>query len=179
MRRTTNSENKWSSAEMGLMPAMRTFVRSPTIIRLIRIICVVLIFYPYCVHRATVLHLNGPSKLACFPSLGGARMLVYVRPSNEALLRARVPGAHRPTCVFFQSFLSSTFLLYPERKASPQEGGQVAPPLRVSNEHCFIVRVPRARGAPGRPHNIFRTSFHAFATFALRGASPLAGSGTI
>ena len=25
-----------------------------------------------------------------------------------------------------------------------QEGGQVAPPLRVSNEHCFIVRVPRA-----------------------------------
>jgi hypothetical protein len=28
-----------------------------------------------------------------FPSLGRAPMLVYVRPSNEALLRARVPGA--------------------------------------------------------------------------------------
>ena len=36
---------------------------------------------------------NDPSKLACFPSLGRAPMLVYVRPSNEALLRARVPGA--------------------------------------------------------------------------------------
>src|SRR6185295_14242255 len=32
---------------------------------------------------------------------------------------------------------------------------------------------------PGRPHIIFRTSFHSFATFALRGASPLTGSGTI
>jgi len=28
-----------------------------------------------------------------FPSLGRVPMLVYVRPSNEALLRARVPGA--------------------------------------------------------------------------------------
>ncbi len=34
-----------------------------------------------------------PSKLACFSSFGRAPMLVYVRPSNEALLRARVPGA--------------------------------------------------------------------------------------
>jgi hypothetical protein len=47
----------------------------------------------YCAHRATTIHLNDPSKLACFPSLGRAPMLVYVRPSNEALLRARVPGA--------------------------------------------------------------------------------------
>ena len=30
-----------------------------------------------------------------FPSLGRAPMLVYVRPSNEALLRVRVPGAQR------------------------------------------------------------------------------------
>jgi hypothetical protein len=36
--------------------------------------------------------INAPSKLACF-SLGRAPTLVYVRPSNEALLRARVPGA--------------------------------------------------------------------------------------
>ena len=36
---------------------------------------------------------NNPSKLARFSSLGRAPMLVYVRPSNEALLRARVPGA--------------------------------------------------------------------------------------
>ena len=34
-----------------------------------------------------------PSKLVCFPSLGRAPMLVYVRPLNEVLLRARVPGA--------------------------------------------------------------------------------------
>ena len=47
----------------------------------------------YCAHRTTLINLNDPSKLACFPSLGRAPMLVYVRPSNEALLRARVPGA--------------------------------------------------------------------------------------
>src|ERR1051325_12129145 len=48
----------------------------------------------HCAHRATVTHfINAPSKLACFPSFGRASMLVYVRPSNEALLRARVPGA--------------------------------------------------------------------------------------
>jgi hypothetical protein len=32
----------------------------------------------------------------------------------------------------------------PTRRTSRQEDGQVAPPLRVSDEHCFIVRVPRA-----------------------------------
>jgi hypothetical protein len=37
----------------------------------------------HCAHRATVIHLLDPSKLACFPSFGGAPMLVYVRPSNE------------------------------------------------------------------------------------------------
>ena len=31
--------------------------------------------------------------LVCFSSPRRAPMLVYVRPSNEALLRARVPGA--------------------------------------------------------------------------------------
>ncbi len=36
---------------------------------------------------------NASSKLTCVPTLGRAPMLVYVRPSNEALLRARVPGA--------------------------------------------------------------------------------------
>jgi len=46
-----------------------------------------------CAHRTTTIHLNDPSKLARVPSLGRAPMLVYVRPSNEALLRARVPGA--------------------------------------------------------------------------------------
>src|SRR5713101_328360 len=36
---------------------------------------------------------NGPSKLARFTLPGKAPVLVYVRPSNVALLRARVPGA--------------------------------------------------------------------------------------
>ena len=36
---------------------------------------------------------NNPSTLDCFFYLGRAPTLVYVRPSNEALLRARVPGA--------------------------------------------------------------------------------------
>jgi len=49
--------------------------------------------------------------------------------------------------VLFQSVSSSTFVLHRERKASPQEGGQMAPLLRWSNEHYFIVRVPRAREA--------------------------------
>ena len=36
-------------------------------------------------------------------------MLVYVRPSNEALLRARVPGAQDQWGVPFPSFLSCAF----------------------------------------------------------------------
>jgi hypothetical protein len=47
----------------------------------------------HCAHRGTIRHLIDPSKLAYFFSPGRAPMLVYVRPSNEALLRARVPGA--------------------------------------------------------------------------------------
>ena len=33
---------------------------------------------------------DAPSKLARFPALGRAPVLVHVRPANEALLRARV-----------------------------------------------------------------------------------------
>jgi len=47
----------------------------------------------HCAHRATTIDLINPSKLACCSSLGRALMLVYVRPSNEALLGARVPEA--------------------------------------------------------------------------------------
>src|SRR6267143_2685039 len=43
-------------------------------------------------HRATM-NTNGPSKLVRFTLPGRTPMLVYVRPSNEALLKARVPGA--------------------------------------------------------------------------------------
>ena len=47
----------------------------------------------YCAHRAAVIYPIDPSKLARVLSLGRGSMLVYVRPSNEALLRASVPGA--------------------------------------------------------------------------------------
>ena len=47
----------------------------------------------HCAHRATTVDIIVPSKLACLSSLGRATMLVYVWPSNEALLRERVPGA--------------------------------------------------------------------------------------
>jgi hypothetical protein len=41
---------------------------------------------------SSIFHID-PSQLASFFSLGRVPMLVYMRPSNEALLRARVPGA--------------------------------------------------------------------------------------
>jgi hypothetical protein len=39
----------------------------------------------HCAHRATSVDLIDPSKLACFPPPGRVSMLVYVRPSNEAI----------------------------------------------------------------------------------------------
>jgi hypothetical protein len=48
---------------------------------------------PLCPSLRTSNNIYAPSKLTCTPSHGRALMLVYVRPSNEALLRARVPGA--------------------------------------------------------------------------------------
>ena len=57
----------------------------------------------HCAHRATVIHSIDPSKLGCVPSLGRATHVGHVRPSNEALLRAR-SGSTKPTWVAFQSF---------------------------------------------------------------------------
>ena len=74
----------------------------------------------HCAHRATVIKLNDPTKLACFPSLGRAPALVYMRPSNEALLRARVPGAQDqrgcPSNPFHLLLSSSTQSGRPPRK---------------------------------------------------------------
>jgi hypothetical protein len=55
-------------------------------------------------------------------------MLVYVRPSNEAL---------------------------PTPYTSLSGSGRGCPLLRASNEHIPIVRVLRARRAPGRSLTIF------------------------
>jgi hypothetical protein len=43
--------------------------------------------------RTATRFIDAHSNLVRPPSLGRALMLVEVRPSNEALLRARVPGA--------------------------------------------------------------------------------------
>ena len=76
-----------------------------------------------CAHRTARVILNDPSKLACVPALGRAPMLVYVRPSSEALLRARVPGA-QDQC----GCASSPF--YRVRSAS--ERGITATPIPLS-----------------------------------------------
>jgi hypothetical protein len=47
----------------------------------------------YCAHRATVIHLNAPSKLACYPFRDGGLIDLLLRASNEGLLRPRVARA--------------------------------------------------------------------------------------
>ena len=107
----------------------------------------------YCARRGTVIHLNGPSKLTCFPSLERAPTLVYMcgrrtRPFSGRAFREHIDQRGCPSNPFHLS--SFTLFLHPERKASPQEGGQVAPPLRVSNEHCFpFASYPHRRGWNG------------------------------
>ena len=81
--------------------------------------------------------------LILFASLPLVRKLFRNKRATGLSFTARI---ERP-----RIFSSSTFFLHSEWKVSPQEGGQVAPPLRVSNEHSFIVRVPRARGATWLP----------------------------
>jgi len=99
-----------------------------------------------------------PSSLVIFQGWG--LIDLPLRASNEGLLRPRVARAQKIirlhpfpcsgstglTWVPFQSFSSFIFYFLPPPRAEgiPQKGDQVAPPLRVSNEHCFIVRVPRA-----------------------------------
>ena len=61
-------------------------------------------------------------------------MLVYVRPSNEALLRARVPGAQdQRGALPFLLRSHSTFF---------QGVAWLDLQLRTSNDHRFIVGVP-------------------------------------
>jgi hypothetical protein len=80
----------------------------------------------HCAHRTTIIHLIDPSKLACFSSLGRAPMLVYVRPSNEALLRARVPGAQdQRGCPSHHS--------YRARSASKKDDLTTPFPLTITN----------------------------------------------
>jgi|CXWL01.1.fsa_nt_gi hypothetical protein len=108
-----------------------------------------------------------PSKLANFLSLGRALMLVYVRPSNEALLRARVPGAQDqrgcPSHPFHSARSASkkgTWPLPPHLSeatpcASTEDHQAPSPPLfreqednqAQSNTPSMLARILSRRGA--------------------------------
>ena len=104
-------------------------------------------------------------------------MVVPLRPSSEHILIVRAPGAedHTGFLNLYFSLLGAAWLNprlratfspaqptgTPRRAISPSEGlpilptslkgsGQGCPLLRASNEHIPIVRVLRARRAPGR-----------------------------
>jgi len=63
---------------------------------------------------------------------------------------------------------------------TPQGEQPDCPSLRASSDHPFYRGGSASKkDGPVTRYIFLRTSFHSFATFALRGASPLAGSGTI
>jgi len=94
--------------------------------------------------RTICLLLLGKSKTQK-PSIGNKRViLVYVRPLNEALLWARVPGTHRLTWVSFHSCSSSTSLLLSGRHL--YERVQVAPLLREANDGLPSLNIPQGVG---------------------------------
>jgi HEAT repeats len=82
-------------------------------------------------------------------------MLVYVRPTNEALLRARVPGAQDQcgcppipsSCTFCEQegYLAAPSHLFQARSLSLQGWGLIDLPLRASNEGSPRPRVARAQ----------------------------------
>ena len=87
-------------------------------------------------------------------STGGAPLrFPNVRASNEGSPRPRVARAQET----FDSFLSQLHSPNEDRLipiVSPGRSGQGCPLLRASGEHCFIVRVLRARRAPGHSSSI-------------------------
>ena len=84
------------------------------------------------------------------------------RPSPMSLFRgaaqATLYGAHRTICMLPPSL----------HKFSSREGGLFGLPLRASNEHIPIVRVPRAQETNRPPSHS-----SSFPHFALRGAAGL------
>jgi hypothetical protein len=83
-------------------------------------------------------------------------MLVYLRPSNEALLRSRVPGAQDqrgcPSNPFYRGGSASTETMpavsplpFQARSISLKGWGLIDLPLRASNEGLLRPRVARAQ----------------------------------
>ncbi len=99
------------------------------------------------------------------------------RPFSGRAFREHLDQRGRPSNPFHLS--SSIFILHPERKVSRQAGDRFA--LYCARPtRAFRGRALREQeGQPVARYIFFRTSFHSFATFAFRGASLLAGSGTI
>ena len=89
--------------------------------------------------RASNDHYYAPSKLACFSSREGCLLDLPLRAAfspSHPLARRDVPLSHA------RAFRLSPLCI--------EGSGRGCPLLRASNEHCFIVRVLRARRAPGR-----------------------------
>jgi hypothetical protein len=94
-------------------------------------------------------------------------MLVYVRPSNEALLRARVPGAQDqhgyPLPILFTvrvlrarrapgRFILPSFLVY----FSPsQDGSDESPTARVQRGESATARCASTGDSPSHPSSFF------------------------
>jgi hypothetical protein len=72
-------------------------------------------------HRIIFIHLYDPSRLACLSSLGTASVVVQLRPSNEI-----TDDPSQLAHFLFRGW------------------GLIDLPLRASDEHILIVRVPRA-----------------------------------
>ena len=115
----------------------------------------------YCARRTTTIDINDPSELAMSASRNGAHVGL-IAPVERGPSEGARSGRTRPTWVSFPSFYHRASASRKDRLTTPfsspslptslHEGGLVDPQLRASNEHILIVRVPRARGRPGRPH---------------------------
>jgi hypothetical protein len=99
-------------------------------------------------------------------------MLVYVRPSNEALpidfphfalrgaarlsFTARIEGAHSDRAASASKKDGLAIPAYPFQARSflSPAGGPIGLLLRASNEHILIVRVARARETNGLPDSL-------------------------
>ena len=130
----------------------------------------------YCAHRTSIILLIDPSKLACVFSPGRAPMLVYVRPSNEALLRARVPGAQDQRGCHSIPFIVRVLrarrtpgrsLPIPSETArcASTEDHQASSPLRSASKKGTWLLPARLADffsslLMGRPHNVSARPLH-------------------
>jgi hypothetical protein len=98
------------------------------------------------IERPSYIYQIDLSKLACFSSFGRAPMLVYVRPSNEALLRARVPGAQDQCgCPSHPSYRARSASRRTARLPSPSFGGRALREHRRSSGSIPALLAPSGK----------------------------------